>query len=146
MQTTPALNPTSAAAALLRVSLGIALLAHGLMKVMVFTLPGTVGFFESVGFAGWTAYPVTFAEIAAGLALIAGFQTRLAAIAIQPVLIGALSVHAGNGWSFSAPNGGWEYPAFLIVIAAAVALLGEGASARDRRRTQAAPTSRLGTA
>lgn len=129
------------AATLLRVSLGIALLAHGLLKVMVFTLPGTVGFFESVGFPGWTAYPVTFAEIAGGLALIVGFQTRLVALAIQPILIGALSVHAGNGWSFSAPNGGWEYPAFLIVIAAAVALLGEGAFA-IRRLAPAAAVAR----
>jgi putative oxidoreductase len=43
------------------------------------------------------------------------------------VLIGAATVHPGNGWVFSAPNGGWEYPLFLIVIAAAVALLGDGA-------------------
>jgi putative oxidoreductase len=27
---------------------------------------------------------------------------------------------------FSAPNGGWEYPAFLTLVAAAQALLGDG--------------------
>jgi len=48
------------------------------------------------------------------------------------VLLGALWVHIGNGWVFSAPNGGWEYPAFLVVIAAAVALLGDGAFALRR--------------
>ncbi len=34
--------------------------------------------------------------------------------------------HLGNGWAFSAPNGGWEYPAFLTATAFAHALLGDG--------------------
>ena len=44
----------------------------------------------------------------------------------MPVLAGALWVHAGNGWVFSAANGGWEYPLFLIVVSFVVALLGDG--------------------
>ena len=59
-------NKTDIAALILRVSLGIVLIAHGLLKVLVFTLPGTVQFFDSVGFPGWTAYPVTLLEIAGG--------------------------------------------------------------------------------
>ncbi|HVL76144.1 MAG TPA: DoxX family protein [Noviherbaspirillum sp.] len=120
------------AATLLRITLGVVLLAHGLLKVLVFTLPGTAGFFASVGFPGWTAYPVTAIEIAGGLALIAGFHSRLVALAVQPVLLGALFVHIGNGWLFSAPNGGWEYPLFLVVAAAVVSLLGDGAFALRR--------------
>jgi putative oxidoreductase len=38
-------------------------------------------------------------------------------------------VHAGNGWVFNAPNGGWEYPAFLAASALAQALAGDGALA-----------------
>jgi putative oxidoreductase len=38
----------------------------------------------------------------------------------------AASVHAGNGWVFSAPSGGWEYPVFLIVACLVQALLGDG--------------------
>jgi putative oxidoreductase len=38
-------------------------------------------------------------------------------------------VHSGNGWVFNAPNGGWEYPLFLIVASGVVALLGDGAYA-----------------
>ena len=67
-----------------------------------------------------------FAEIAGGIALILGFQTRLVALALIPVLLGATWVHAGNGWVFSAANGGWEYPLFLIVVSFVVALLGDG--------------------
>jgi putative oxidoreductase len=36
---------THYAALLLRVSLGLMFLAHGLLKLLVFTLPGTIGFF-----------------------------------------------------------------------------------------------------
>ena len=117
----------SYAAALLRITLGIALLAHGLLKVFVFTLPGTAGFFASQGFPGWMAYPVTLIEVAAGTVMILGLQSRIAALVSLPVLLGALSVHIGNGWLFTAKNGGWEYPAFLVAAAAVVALLGDGA-------------------
>lgn len=115
------------AAFLLRLSLGIMFIAHGLMKVLLFTLPGTAQFFEKAGFPGWTAYPVTAFEIVAGILLVAGIHSRVVAAAAIPVLIGAATVHLGNGWVFSAPNGGWEYPVFLVVIAAVVALLGDGA-------------------
>ncbi len=45
---------TDSAALVLRLALGGVLLAHGLLKIFVFTLPGAAGFFESVGFPGWT--------------------------------------------------------------------------------------------
>ncbi|MBC6440449.1 MAG: DoxX family membrane protein [Rhodospirillales bacterium] len=41
-------------------------LAHGLLKVVVFTLPGTAMFFEPLGLPGFMAYSVTFAEIGGG--------------------------------------------------------------------------------
>ena len=120
--------------ALLRVALGIMLLAHGLLKVLVFTLPGTAAFFASVGFPAFTAYLVVPAEVLAGIALILGFRTRLVALATIPLLLGALSVHVGNGWLFSAPKGGWEYPLYLVVLSVAQSLLGSGALSVDNVR------------
>lgn len=114
------------AALLLRLGFGGLILAHGLIKVFVFTVPGTVGFFESVGMPGWAAYPVIGGEIAAGAALIAGVYVRAASLALIPILAGATYVHAGAGFLFSNPNGGWEFPAFLVVIAVVQALLGAG--------------------
>ncbi len=114
------------AALLLRLALGIMFLAHGLLKVMVFTVPGTVGFFESVGFPGFLAYLVIAAEVGGGLLLIAGVATREVSLALVPVLLGALYVHAGAGWLFTNENGGWEYPAFLVVATVVQALLGSG--------------------
>ena len=80
------------AALLLRLSLGAMFIAHGLLKVLVFTMPGTVAFFESQGFPGF----------------------------------GALYVHVGAGWLFTNANGGWEYPAFLVMATIVQALLGAG--------------------
>ena len=131
------------AALLLRVSLGIMFLAHGLLKVFVFTLPGTAQFFEKVGFPGWAAYPVTALEIVGGLLLVAGVYSRVVAAALIPVLIGAAMVHVGNGWVFSAPNGGWEDPVFLVVIAAVVALLGDGAYALKPAATRGTPVGNI---
>lgn len=122
------------AALLLRASLGTMFLAHGLMKLVDFTLPGTAAFFESVGFPGWTAYIVSPAEVLAGVALIVGFHTRLVALLSLPILLGAIVPHAGAGWSFSNAGGGWEYPVYLVATAVVVALLGGGRLALTRPR------------
>ena len=118
---------------ILRVSLGVMFLAHALvLKLGAFGLDGTTQFFVSIGLPAWTAPATILAETLGGLALVVGFWPRLAAVATIPVLLGALWVHIGNGWVFNAPNGGWEYPLFLVVIAAVVALLGDGAYALRR--------------
>src|SRR3546814_1439040 len=118
------------AALILRVALGVMFLVHSLyLKVFVFTVAGTVGFFESLGLPGLFAYLTILAEIGGGIALILGFQTRLATLALIPVLLGATWVHSGNGWLFTAAGGGWEYPLFLTVAALVQALPGTGATA-----------------
>ena len=43
--------------ALLRVSLGVMWVSHALLKLLVFTLPGTAAYFASVGLPGLLAYP-----------------------------------------------------------------------------------------
>jgi len=120
-------------ATLLRVALGLMFLAHSIiLKLGVFTLAGTAGYFESLGLPAFTAYLVFAAEAVGGLALILGVQTRWVALALIPVLAGALWVHSGNGWVFSNEGGGWEYPLFLVVLAAVQALIGDGALALSR--------------
>ncbi|HLP90109.1 MAG TPA: DoxX family protein [Nostocaceae cyanobacterium] len=115
---------------ILRVSLGILFLAHGLLKVLVFTLPGTAQFFESVGLPGFMAYIVTPAEIVGGLMLIVGLYTRWVAIALFPILLVAtFKVHGNSGWLFTNEGGGWEFPAFFAVATVVQFLLGDGAYA-----------------
>jgi putative oxidoreductase len=118
------------AALILRVSLGALLLAHGLLlKVFTFTIPGTVGYFESIGFPGVLAYLVIAGEVLGGIALILGVWTRAVALLALPILLGATLQHLPNGWVFSAAKGGWEFPAFWTVTLIVQALLGDGAYA-----------------
>lgn len=121
------------AAFVLRVALGVMFIAHALLKYAVFTLPGTVKFFESIGLPGPLAYVTFAAELVGGVLLLVGWRVRLVSAALVPILIGATWVHAGNGWLFTAPNGGWEYPAFLTAATLVQALLGEGTFALTSR-------------
>ncbi len=115
------------AASVLRVSLGAMYIAHSLvLKHFMFTLPGTAQFFQSLGLPAALAYFTFWAELAGGVLLVAGVASRWVALALVPVLLGALWAHSGNGWVFSAPNGGWEYPLFLIAASLVQALLGDG--------------------
>jgi putative oxidoreductase len=128
-------------ALLLRVSLGTMYLTHGVvLKWMGFGLAGTAQFFESLGLPGALAYATVFAEAIGGVLLILGIQSRWVALALLPILLGALWVHAGNGWVFSAPNGGWEYPLYLVVLSVVQALLGDGAHALSPSRSIPVPS------
>ena len=122
------------AATLLRVSLGAMFIAHSLvLKYLMFTLPGTAQFFQSLGLPATLAYATFWAELVGGVLLVAGVGTRWVALALIPILAGATWVHAGNGWVFNAPNGGWEYPVFLMVASIVQALLGDGRYALANR-------------
>ena len=114
------------AALVLRVALGVMFMAHALLKYYVFTLPGTAQFFQSLGLPGWLAYATFFAELVGGALILAGVYSRWVAAALIPILLGATWAHSGNGWVFTAQNGGWEYPAFLAIAAAVQVLLGDG--------------------
>lgn len=116
------------AALILRVSLGVMFLAHGLLKLLVFTPAGTAGFFESLGVPGIFAYLTIALELVGGSALIAGFLTRWFSVAlIAPPLGAVLFAHGGNGWLFANEGGGWEFPAFWVAALVVQALLGGGA-------------------
>jgi putative oxidoreductase len=126
-------NP-ALAATILRLTNGILFILHAGLKIFVFTLAGTVGFFESIGLPGFLAYMVIAAELLGGLALLVGFRVRLVALALVPVLLGALfTVHLANGFFFSNEGGGWEYLAFWIVALLVQSLLGSGLYAIDKR-------------
>ncbi len=113
--------------ALLRISLGIIYLAHSVyLKLFVFTLPGTVAFFDSLGLPAAAAYGTFFIEAVGGAMLLLGYQSRLAALALIPIALGATWAHWSVGWVFSAEGGGWEYPLFLTVATVVVALQGDG--------------------
>jgi putative oxidoreductase len=119
---------TDSAVMLLRISLGVMYLAHSIvLKLFTFGLAGTAGYFESIGLPGWLAYVTFAAEVVGGVLLVLGIYVRWAAVTLIPALLGAIIwAHGGNGWVFNAPDGGWEYPLYLIVLSVAQFLLGDG--------------------
>jgi putative oxidoreductase len=72
-------------------------------------------------------------EIIGGILLLLGWHTRVAALALMPVLLGATWVHSKNGWLFTNTGGGWEYPLFLAFATLALALMGRSAWSLDAR-------------
>lgn len=113
----------------LRAALGVMFIAHAYLKVAIFTVTGFEAFLTQVGLPAILAWPIILAEALGGVAILIGVQARLVQLALLPVLLGALAVHAPNGWVFNAPNGGWEYPAFLAIAAVTHILAGDGAFA-----------------
>jgi len=120
-------------AVLLRIGLGAMFISHALLKYFVFTLPGNAQFFVSLGLPGALGYVTFAAELIGGVMLVLGVYTRIVAFALVPFLVGATWAHSGNGWVFTSPKGGWEYPAFLSLAALAVGFLGNAAYKRPVR-------------
>lgn len=126
----PAIGPF-----VLRTALGVMWLTHALvLKVMTFGMANLAQWMGSQGFPPSLAYPLVIAEVVGGTMILLGIHGRWASLLLQPVLLGAIVVHAGNGWVFSSPNGGWEYPAFLIAMSIVHFLLGDGPIALKRER------------
>jgi len=118
------------AALLLRVSLGILFLAHVALKIFVFTVPGFVAYFASLGLPAIMAYAVIALEFFGGVALILGVYAPWVALPLALEMLGTIiMVHGANGWLFTNKGGGWEYPAFWAVSLVVLFLLGDGALA-----------------
>ncbi|MEM7709542.1 MAG: DoxX family protein [Pseudomonadota bacterium] len=128
------------AAFLLRLSMGVMFIAHGLLKLLVFTPAGTAGYFVSLGLPAWLAYAVIAAELVGGLLLIAGISVRIVSLVLVPILAGAsVLAHGGNGWMFANEGGGWEFPVFWGVALVVQAALGAGVFAVPLLKPTATP-------
>lgn len=133
------IDPRDLGATVLRLALGALFVAHAGLKLFVFTPSGTAGYFASLGLPSAFAYVIILAELAGGLALILGLWTRAIALALVPILIGAIVlVHGANGFWFMNQGGGWEFPAFWAVALVAQSLLGAGALAVSVKRSSPA--------
>jgi putative oxidoreductase len=118
------------AATLLRIALGLMWLSHAIiLKLMTFGITGLAAWMGTQGFPPQLAWPLVIAETVGGTLILLGLHGRWASLALLPVLFGAIFIHAGNGWVFTSPNGGWEYPVFLAVASIVHVLLGDGEAA-----------------
>jgi len=112
---------------LLRLCLGLMFIAHAMLKVQVYKIPGTVAYFKSLGLPGWLAYVTITIELGGGACLILGIVPRYIALLLIPLILGTIvTVHGKKGWLFSNPDGGWEYPAFWAAALLVQFLTGDG--------------------
>ena len=118
---------------ILRVVLGLTMAAHGYNKFFGGgRIPGTAGWFESIGMKPGTFHARVAAttEMAAGLGLAVGLLTPIPAAGfVSLMLVAAWTVHRANG--FFIVKEGWEYNLVLAMAAVAVATLGAGKLSLD---------------
>jgi putative oxidoreductase len=128
---------------ILRLVLALVIFPHGAQKVFGwfggYGYAGTMQFFtKQVGLPAPVAFLAIAAEFAGPIALVVGFGTRLAALLIAAVMIGAIvKVHRGTGffmnWAGSRAAGqeGYEFHLLVIAICAALVVTGGGALSID---------------
>jgi putative oxidoreductase len=127
---TPTTSLTDVGLLVLRVGVGAATLQAGLIKAFNFNT--TSGFMESGGWRlpKFAALLVTAAETAAGVGLILGLLTPLAACAVIAAMIDAWAVNVSTGAFWSMP---FNVPFLLAVGAATLLFTGAGAYSVDAR-------------
>ena len=120
---------------LLRVSLGLLLLLHGVAKISDGIDP-ILGAVAQAGFPAALAYGVYVGEVIAPVLLIAGIWTRAAAIVVAINMVVAVALMHQADLGSLTQSGGWalELQAFYFVSAVVVALLGPGRLAAGGER------------
>ena len=119
---------------ILRLVLGIILVAHGSRKVFG-GLSHHVQLVSSLGLPGWYAYLSAAAEFFGGILVIAGILTRFASLAILIDMIVAIwKVHSSGGY-MAVHN--YEFPLTLLTACFALATVTHRIQQQNSRRAAA---------
>lgn len=127
-----------------RTALGLLLFPHGAQHALGwfggYGFGGTLGWMtKTLGFPAPLAAIGIVTELLAPFALVLGFGSRVAALGITGLMLGAIRTHAANGffmnWFGALPSGseGFEYHLLVIALCAVVMIDGSGAVSIDRR-------------
>jgi putative oxidoreductase len=132
-----------------RLFLGVVILPHGLQKLLGmfggYGFSGTVDFFVSSGIPAAVAFLIIIGESFGAVGLIIGFLSRLAALGIALIMLGAiLLVHIPHGffmnWFGNKQGEGFEFHLLAIGLALVVLIKGggkwsvDGALVKDNRK------------
>jgi putative oxidoreductase len=138
----------STTAAIIRLALGGVMFAHGAQKALGwfggYGISGTMGFFtHQLGVPAVLAGLVIAAEFLGSLGLIFGALTRVAALGVGAVMVGAvLTVHAKVGffmnWGGQQAGEGFEFHVLAMAMVATLLVLGGGSFSVDRALARSA--------
>jgi putative oxidoreductase len=121
--------------AIIRFCAGAILIYHGYGKLFGSNIAGVADHVVTpLGLPmpmAW-AYFLAILEFFGGAALAIGFLTRPIALMLTIEFIVITFWHAGNGYSFSSPKGGYEFPLLLTLVYAAIFFRGAGRCSIDR--------------
>ncbi|MBM9502596.1 DoxX family protein [Leptospira sp. 201903071] len=124
---------------ILRVVAGAVLFPHGAQKVLGwfggYGFSGTLGYLVGLGIPTPIAVLVIIGEFFGALGLIFGFLTRLSALGIGIIMIGAASFHTSNGffinWAGNQQGEGYEFHLLMIGISVVLLIKGAGKASID---------------
>jgi putative oxidoreductase len=103
---------------ILRVVVGLTFFIHGLSKFQG-GISNTVGFFDSLGLPGFTAYVVALVELIGGIALILGLGTRIVTLLFALIMLGAIfTAKLSAGFLGNDQMAGYELD--LVLLAASI--------------------------
>ncbi len=133
------------ALAIIRITLGAVMFAHGAQKAFGwfggYGFAATMRFFEQMHIPALLGFLAIAAEFCGGLGLLLGFLGRVAAFGIAVnMLVAVLQVHWANGffmnWSGQQKGEGFEYHLLVLAITGAIMIKGSGAWSVDRALTR----------
>jgi len=111
----------------LRLTLGILLLLHGVAKILG-GVGGIAGMLQNIDLPGFLAYGVYIGEVLAPLLVILGFYARIGALIVVATMVAALYLAHMDDLFLLGQGGGWklELQGFFLFTALAIALIGPG--------------------
>jgi len=120
---------------LLRVTVGGLLILHGIHKIQHGVGP-VEGLLDGKGLPTFLAYGAYLGEVLAPALVIVGFKTRLAALVMAGNMAMAIWLAHVDLLGELNAMGGWavEFPAFFLLGALSIALIGPGSMSLDGRK------------
>jgi putative oxidoreductase len=101
---------------ILRITLGIIFLVHGIAKFQS-GIDNIAGWFSSIGLPGLMAYGVAWLEVVGGIALIIGVGTKLFSALFALLMVGAIvKVKLAAGFLGNGEMAGWEFDLALLAM------------------------------
>ncbi len=126
---------------ILRLVLGVVIFSHGAQKLLGWFgghgfSPTLAYFTEKVGLPWIVAFLIIVGESFGALGLMVGFLTRLCALGIICIMLGAITtVHWQNGffmnWSGQQAGEGFEYHLLVLAISTCLLIFGGGKYSAD---------------